>query len=140
MAVMPEDNIIRASAVEHELKSAFISTPSRLVRMNMDDKAKTLSFVISFQKDEVFLKKIFCDCLFSHGLKYVKADQGILLSENKYFTSFLNGLSATAKDFENQIVAMKERSLKTLSGNTNGFFSSPVASTSQINTSPKAGG
>ncbi|MES2205108.1 MAG: hypothetical protein V4496_07830 [Pseudomonadota bacterium] len=117
--IMPEDLIIRASTVEHELKHAFVNTPQRLVRMQINDH--TTSFAVSFQKDEIFLRQLFCDCLFSNGLKYHKNDKGILLSENKHIASFLNSLYSAAKDLRNQLILMENRS-EPLLASSSAFF------------------
>ena len=124
--VMPEDLIIRASTVEHEVKHAFVNTPPRLVRMQMDDH--TVSFSVSFQKYEIFLRQLFCDCLFSNALKYHKDDKGIFLSESKYIASFLNSLYTAAKDLKNQMIAMEARS-KTVFTSSSAFFSDKLRET-----------
>ena len=139
MSVMSNDLIIRTSVVEHELKSAFVNTSPRLVRMQMDEQS--ISFGISFQKEEVFLKQLFCDCLYSNGLKYSKDDKGIVLHEDKHFASFLNSMHITAKDFKNQMLTMGERSINSLGSNVNAFFAqSSVAPKQEVTVQPGMGG
>lgn len=121
--IVLEDLLIRASTVEHELKHAFVKTLPRLVRMQMD--GYSVSFEVSFQKYEVFLKQLFCDCLFSNALKYHKDEKGVLLHEKKYIASFLNSLYTAAKEFKDQMILMENRSESVLVSSSSFFSASP---------------
>ena len=130
--VQQADPVIRASIVEFALKNAFINTPNTPKRqISADINDNFASFTVFFQRDEVFLRELFCGHLFSNGVKFHKDESGIHFKADKNLASFLNAVFLAVKDFNNQMVAMESRP-KTVFAISSTFFSGNKPQTATI--------
>ncbi len=101
------DYVIRAAHVDYALKNALVNMPSRLVRMQMDEKS--ISFTVSFREDELFLKRLFCACLSDHQVEYTQEVQSIKIQQPNAL--FLNKLYNAVEDFRGRISNRVEHTL-----------------------------